>query len=978
MFRIIRATTLLLIILCYLITSLNAEPYRVFDEGGAFIWAYSSEDIIGLHSLNGGEQVMYLWSERRPEDGRRLIYCQIVNEDGRNEYQEPLAITNDNLILGGISSTHDSEGNMYIAWTQRRPQAPESAIIFAHKIDPQGRRVWAQSGRPMAEFDLSSGVTSCYPDDHGGCYIKGKWGVLAVDENGNLRDEWAWHDEFPYVGEEDNSRWNWTTLIPDETGGFWYRFYNNDLNNMSYDGELLWEEPRLPEGLPEGTYPRIGLYGGTLNSSNGLQGGTTTISRLDENGQSLGENFMHDIEYPLSSYGFRRSDNVVIVPFFYSVDESGLFAYNPDENELTWGEEGVILTIDGNSRTIEQLFEDEHNNLTSFTAYERDAREYPYWFHDYRIDVFKLNTDGELLWDEPRSVDNFQYKAIAKASHGGFYALGRKEIGRQLHYKNYYLNRYNSQVEPVWNEDIETDISVRASPSKNHVWIDTEGNYRIIFSESRLGVTMQTINRNGNIIGDPSGNRFFESSATTERLSDGNGVTLSDRILYFWAPSERYVDIPHLFIFDLDGELLDSIALMFHNREVQWECVDKKITENERYAVVLMRRYTEDSNYYYIYLIDLNEGEIVWRQRIPELEREEHASYYNSFHIDNQSIYWIQWTLEAGLIVYVYDFNGDLRGDPLLIDHNQHSKVIGSDIHPDGWIRIVKYIRNRDNEDRFISNVWLEHIDSNNGELIDSINVIVMPEENPRGPEWEFVSSNENVWIVPEVDANIVENLYSIHCISPDGELWLGDEGWQPESDDSSTFSNYYAVSDNAGGLWLSWRNRNPEDTYYSLIHLDAQGEVIQGWEPSGEVLINGGSASGYNLIPMGLDGIVSFSYISSSEYSGASVQHFMDDDPDPIRETKTSLPRLFTLEQPYPNPFNSTTRITYQLPTESHLDLALYDITGRQVMTLFSGARQAGAWSTILDGSNLSSGVYFIKLNSGDLQMSQKVVLIK
>ena len=79
-----------------------------------------------------------------------------------------------------------------------------------------------------------------------------------------------------------------------------------------------------------------------------------------------------------------------------------------------------------------------------------------------------------------------------------------------------------------------------------------------------------------------------------------------------------------------------------------------------------------------------------------------------------------------------------------------------------------------------------------------------------------------------------------------------------------------------------------------------------------------------------------------------------------------------------HPNPFNSMTNITYQLPKESHLDIALYDISGRQVITLFSGVRQAGKWSTTLNGSNLSSGIYFIKLNSGDLHMSQKVVLIK
>lgn len=89
-------------------------------------------------------------------------------------------------------------------------------------------------------------------------------------------------------------------------------------------------------------------------------------------------------------------------------------------------------------------------------------------------------------------------------------------------------------------------------------------------------------------------------------------------------------------------------------------------------------------------------------------------------------------------------------------------------------------------------------------------------------------------------------------------------------------------------------------------------------------------------------------------------------------------LPANFSITSIYPNPFNSTTNITYQLPTESHLDIALYDISGRQVMTLFSGVRQAGVWSTTLNGNNLSSGIYFIKMNLNDQQISQKVMLLK
>jgi len=89
-------------------------------------------------------------------------------------------------------------------------------------------------------------------------------------------------------------------------------------------------------------------------------------------------------------------------------------------------------------------------------------------------------------------------------------------------------------------------------------------------------------------------------------------------------------------------------------------------------------------------------------------------------------------------------------------------------------------------------------------------------------------------------------------------------------------------------------------------------------------------------------------------------------------------IPDEFRLASIYPNPFNSQTRISYHLPTEAHLDLALYDISGREVTTLFSGVRPAGVWSAIVNGSDLASGVYFVRLQASDQAFTQKVMLIR
>jgi len=99
---------------------------------------------------------------------------------------------------------------------------------------------------------------------------------------------------------------------------------------------------------------------------------------------------------------------------------------------------------------------------------------------------------------------------------------------------------------------------------------------------------------------------------------------------------------------------------------------------------------------------------------------------------------------------------------------------------------------------------------------------------------------------------------------------------------------------------------------------------------------------------------------------------------PDHVVLDGFNPPNQLTLLPPHPNPFNSQTHIRYYIPTETHLDIGLYDISGRQVMTLLSGVRQTGVWSVTVDGSGLVSGVYFIRLNSTGYQLSQKVLLVR
>jgi hypothetical protein len=90
------------------------------------------------------------------------------------------------------------------------------------------------------------------------------------------------------------------------------------------------------------------------------------------------------------------------------------------------------------------------------------------------------------------------------------------------------------------------------------------------------------------------------------------------------------------------------------------------------------------------------------------------------------------------------------------------------------------------------------------------------------------------------------------------------------------------------------------------------------------------------------------------------------------------ALPVRYALEQNYPNPFNPSTTIRYSLPHKSQVLLAVYNTLGQQVVTLVRGQQEAGSYEVKFDGSNLASGVYFYRLQSGGFLEAKKLVIAK
>jgi hypothetical protein len=114
----------------------------------------------------------------------------------------------------------------------------------------------------------------------------------------------------------------------------------------------------------------------------------------------------------------------------------------------------------------------------------------------------------------------------------------------------------------------------------------------------------------------------------------------------------------------------------------------------------------------------------------------------------------------------------------------------------------------------------------------------------------------------------------------------------------------------------------------------------------------------------------------------GTRINSWLMNGKDPLASSVEKLdgdiPLTFALGQNYPNPFNPTTHIEYSVPLAGHVSLKVFNALGQEVATLFDGEQLAGKYVATFEGQRLPSGVYFYRLQSGSVSLTQKLVLMK
>jgi hypothetical protein len=96
------------------------------------------------------------------------------------------------------------------------------------------------------------------------------------------------------------------------------------------------------------------------------------------------------------------------------------------------------------------------------------------------------------------------------------------------------------------------------------------------------------------------------------------------------------------------------------------------------------------------------------------------------------------------------------------------------------------------------------------------------------------------------------------------------------------------------------------------------------------------------------------------------------------VEENLSGIPAQYSLDQNFPNPFNPVTKILYEVPQKGLVTVKIFDLLGREIRALVNDVKNPGKYTIDFNGADLSSGVYFCVMKSGDFAQTRRMILIK
>jgi len=231
-----------------------------------------------------------------------------------------------------------------------------------------------------------------------------------------------------------------------------------------------------------------------------------------------------------------------------------------------------------------------------------------------------------------------------------------------------------------------------------------------------------------------------------------------------------------------------------------------------------------------------------------------------------------------------------------------------------------------------------------------------------------------------DVRSGVYTDIYAQQINSSGGVQWTADGVAISTATGDQQFPTI--VSDGLEGAIITWNDLGGSDLDIYSQRINSSGSVL--WTGDGVAICTApGDQVWPTIVSEGSSGAIITWYdyrgsISPDIYAqqiNASGQLGVVTSVDNL---SSAMPQEFHLNQNYPNPFNPSTSIKYAIMSNQFVQLKVYDVLGKEAATLVNEEKSAGTYEVNFNASQLSSGIYFYKLQAGSFISTKKMILIK
>ena len=229
------------------------------------------------------------------------------------------------------------------------------------------------------------------------------------------------------------------------------------------------------------------------------------------------------------------------------------------------------------------------------------------------------------------------------------------------------------------------------------------------------------------------------------------------------------------------------------------------------------------------------------------------------------------------------------------------------------------------------------------------------------GINWTLVETNSSSSEIPMITNTVFDKSIAYATNWPGGNIYKT----------TNYGDNWNLLRTNSGSGWAA-----------DICREDPT--VVLTGSYGGSTWLSTDAGANFTIIPIGVGAgageiAVDRGYILDMRTSGVCKLSVTYNVITSTKEQKyTGIPDKFNLYQNYPNPFNPSTTIKFDIPKNGNISLKIYDLLGREINTLLNGFRTAGKYEVNFNGSNISSGIYFYRIQYEGESLTKKLMLIK